>query len=277
VEKHTQVVSPFAAILAYEKNNKIPVGWINTAISASGSSGAWAKLERGQIPLDDQFFNLFTSDLCSNEKLWRQFYTKHLAATRRESHGQAAEEATFLVPSPPKINAEQLYWQMMSASRKPDANVWPALQRLRKAVDGGKANFIIAALSNTSIFPAGHEFTSTASADGKFQAELKGVFDLFVSSAHVGMRKPDREIYEYTVAELDGLAKKKKQGGKQGGGGGVKAGDIVFFDDIGTNLRMARLCGMRTFKVELGKSELAVDELERLTGLKLKGHVAAKL
>lgn len=261
---HPQVVSPFAAILAYEKENSIPIGWINTAISASGKHGAWALLERGKIPLDSSFFRAFSSDLCS-EPLWRQFYIKHLQNQRKEettTTAQAIEEAAYQVPAPPKIDAEKLYWEMMTISRKPDMWMWPALQKLRKHAAEEKG-YILAALSNTSIFPADHPFTSSTSPDGIFHAKLRGIFDLFVSSAHVGMRKPDVEIYEYTIGELDRLARER------GDEDGVQAGDIVFFDDIGTNLRTGREVGMRTVKVELGRADKAVVELERLTGLSL--------
>ncbi|KAI4749101.1 HAD-like protein [Aureobasidium sp. EXF-12298] len=259
------VVSPFAAILAYEQKNSIPIGWINTAISSSGKTGAWAKLERGQVPLDSSFFSAFTSDL-RNEQLWRNFYIKHLQKTRKESAAQAAEEAAYQVPQPPNIDGEKLYWNMMTISRKPDPWMWPALQKLRKHAES--KGYILAALSNTSIFPDKHEFNDPDTADGQFHAQLRGIFDLFVSSAHVGMRKPDEEIYHYAIDALDKLA--RERGDKEG----VAAGDIVFFDDIGSNLRTARQVGMRTVKVELGRADKAVEELERLTGLKLKGDEA---
>ncbi|CAD0089113.1 unnamed protein product, partial [Aureobasidium vineae] len=259
------VVSPMAAILAYEQQSSIPIGWINTAISASGKTGSWAKLERGQIALDSSFFSAFTSDLC-DEKLWRSFYIKYLEKSRKESTAQAAEEAAFNVPAPPKIDGETLYWEMMTVSRKPDPYMWPALQQLRKHAK--EKGYILAALSNTSIFPSGHEFNSSTSPDGVFHSRLRGLFDLFVSSAHVGMRKPDEEIYHYTIDALDKLARKR------GDTDGVAAGDIVFFDDIGTNLSTGRKVGMRTVKVELGRADKAVAELERLTGLTLKGESA---
>jgi hypothetical protein len=56
--------------------------------------------------------------------------------------------------------------------------------------------------------------------------------------------------------------------------------DVVFLDDIGGNLRTGRKVGMRTVKVVLGKTEEAVRELERITGLSLvdgSGNGKAKL
>jgi FMN phosphatase YigB (HAD superfamily) len=48
---------------------------------------------------------------------------------------------------------------------------------------------------------------------------------------------------------------------------------MVFLDDIGENLKAARKAGMRTIKVNLGRSREAVKELEKITGMKLSGDV----
>ena len=79
------------------------------------------------------------------------------------------------------------------------------------------------------------------------------------------MRKPQREIYEYAIAELDRFAQTK---GKKGTGS-VKAGDVVFLDDIGQNLKMGREVGMVTVRVRLGKTWRAVKELEKIVGVEL--------
>lgn len=262
------VISPFRAILDYENTHSIPNGWINHSISASGRSGAWSQLERGTVALDETFFRNFQADL-SDEQRWRAFYAAHLARTRRQKESQDTEET----PKVPHIDAEWLYWQMMRISRTPDPHMYPALKRLRQIADAktGTQPFIIAALSNTSIFPEGHEFRDESTPEGKMHIELRSQFDLFVSSAHVGMRKPDKEIYDYTVAELDKIARNR------GDRDGIKPADIVFLDDIGANLKAARNVGMRTIKVVLEKTEMAVQELEQVTGLTLTDDVKAKL
>lgn len=84
-------------------------------------------------------------------------------------------------------------------------------------------------------------------------------------------RKPDEDIYRYAVVRLHEYAKTKY------GGEGVRAEDITFLDDIGTNLRTARRLGMGTIKVQLGRADKAVEELERVTGLSLRGKERAKL
>ena len=76
------------------------------------------------------------------------------------------------------------------------------------------------------------------------------------------MRKPHREIYELALKELDRVDRTR-------GGTGLKPEDVLFLDDIGENLRMGKIVGMRTLKVELGKTEAAVKELEMLTGIKM--------
>ncbi|MCJ1285240.1 hypothetical protein MMC26_004580 [Xylographa opegraphella] len=66
------VLSPFQAIVDYERENNIPSGWINFAISRSSPNGHWQRLERGEIPLDDDFFKGFGQDLC-NTDVWEDF------------------------------------------------------------------------------------------------------------------------------------------------------------------------------------------------------------
>ncbi|KAK5135877.1 hypothetical protein LTR08_004526 [Meristemomyces frigidus] len=257
------VVSPFQAILDYEQSKGIPPNWINHSISASSPHGAWQRLERGEILLDAAFFREFKHDL-SNETRWRTYYAKHLAATKTQALSDAAEESAYQAPGVPDIDAEWLYWEMMRVARAPDPHMYPALKRLRAAADTSRGQLILAALSNTSIFPPGHPYYDESTPDGKRHTELRGLFDVFISSAHVGMRKPDEDIYRYAVVRVHEFVKTKY------GGQGVRAEDITFLDDIGTNLRTAKRLGMKTIKVQLGRAEKAVVELEKITGLQLQ-------
>jgi epoxide hydrolase-like predicted phosphatase len=65
-------------------------------------------------------------------------------------------------------------------------------------------------------------------------------FDVLVESARVGLRKPDRRIYELVLGHL-----------------GVEARDAVFLDDLGINLKPARDMGMTTIKVTDAGAALA--------------------
>jgi len=234
------VLSPFQAILDYEKDHGIPSGWINYAISRTAPNGHWHRLERGEIKMDADFFSGFNADLC-DEALWKQYHTG--------GPGSKSNTRSDLPPLP-SIDAEVLFWNMMRASRETDPYVFPALKKLRAS-----NKFVIGALSNTVIFPPDHEYNTDRS-------DVRSQFDVFISSAHVGLRKPDPKIYRLAVKELDSISRKK-------GREGLEAGDIVFLDDIGQNLKAATGVGMQTIKVQLGKTWEAVKELEQLTGLEL--------
>ena len=236
-----QVVSPFQAILDYELANNIPPGWVNFSISRTSPHGSWHKLERGEIKMDADFFANFNKDL-RIPALWEHFH-------QRRQQNQTSNAASTLPPLP-EVDAEWLFWEMMRISRTPDPYMFPVLKKLR---DSGK--FLVGALSNTTIFPDGHPYNEDATG-------LKSQFDFFISSAHTGLRKPDPRIYEAALKEMDALAKKK-------GIDGIAASDIVFLDDIGENLKHAKKAGMRTIKVTLGKTQDAVKELEKITGLEL--------
>jgi epoxide hydrolase-like predicted phosphatase len=154
---------------------------------------------------------------------------------------------TAALPPLPNINAEKLFWAMMTASRYPDPYMYPALQKLKAS-----GQFTLAALSNTVIFPPGSPVGEIAEGD------VRRMFDVFVSSAHVGMRKPDPRIYEYTMEKL-----REKLGGE------LKPEEVLFLDDIGENLKAARRLGMRTLRVWLGKTDNAVKELGDAVGMDL--------
>lgn len=226
------MLSPFQAILDYEIKRGIPKGYINYAIRELTPNGAWHKLERGEIPNDANYFRMFKADL-ERPDLWAKFQREKFNVTNP--------------PPVPEIDAESLYWTMMSTSRNPDPYMYPALKKLKAS-----GQYHLGALSNTTVFPDGHEFNTPAPDD------VRHVFGIFVSSAHVGMRKPNRDIYEYALRLI-----------RDTWGQDIRNEDIVFLDDIGENLKMAKSLGIRTIRVFLGKTQDAVKELEKITGLQL--------
>ena len=86
----------------------------------------------------------------------------------------------------------------------------------------------------------------------KAVAEIMMLFEHVVESSRLGMRKPDPRIYQHACDLL-----------------GVKPEDCVYLDDLGINLKPARALGMRTIKV--GDPELAIDELQAMVGIPLRG------
>ena len=175
-------------------------------------------------------------------------------------------------PPTPQVDGEAVFWKMMGASREVDPYVFPAVERLSRL----KTRPIMGALSNTVIFPADHPWrrqkSSSASGTETSNAFLltpKDFFDVYISSAEVGMRKPSRNIYELAMKRLNEFD-------KQRGGSGVRAEDVVFLDDIGENLKMGKEVGMKTIKVQLGKTWRAIKELEGVLGLELMDDVTRR-
>ncbi|EGO60230.1 hypothetical protein NEUTE1DRAFT_75063 [Neurospora tetrasperma FGSC 2508] len=266
------VISPFQAILNYELRHSIPPGWINHSISRSAPAGFWHRLETGSIPMDAAFFAGFNRDLHS-QSLWESFYRSHHHQQAKKDHNPSSSSSSsssgsdelLSIPPIPQIDGEWLFHDMMEHARAPDPWMFPALQKLKE--DG---RFVVAALSNTVIWPEGHKWAE----EDFFSDPLRQLFDVFISSAHVGLRKPDPRIYQLALEKVDQFARANadSERGKRGGWGeGVRPEDFVFLDDIGENLKAARKAGFRTIKVGLGKAFEAVDELESVTGLKLAG------
>ncbi|MCJ1436654.1 hypothetical protein MMC27_006035 [Xylographa pallens] len=97
------VLSPFQAIVDYEKENNIPSGWINFAISWSSPDGCWQRLERGEIALDDAFFQGFGEDL-HNIHAWADFQRK--ACTGRKKLKDLALANPTQLGDPVSLKAE---------------------------------------------------------------------------------------------------------------------------------------------------------------------------
>ena len=150
--------------------------------------------------------------------------------------------------------------------------MYPALRRLQKS-----NRFVLGALSNTVHFPTGilddegtlfdKSLIHTKHASNPYandSTDITTCFDTYISSAHVGVRKPDPAAYELAVRELSRISEGK-------GWGKVGARDVLFLDDIGVNLKFAKKSGLRTIKVELGRTREAVAELEGEVGMDLGG------
>lgn len=158
---------------------------------------------------------------------------------------------------------------MMTISRKTDPYMYPALRKLKES-----GRFILGAFSNNVTFPTGilddegKLFTKDLIHDpppspyANDSKDITTCFDIFLGSAAVGVRKPDPEAYKLSVREMDKIAQFK-------GLGRVTEESTLFLDDIGINLKFAKKTGLRTIKVNLGKTKDAVKELEREAGIPL--------
>jgi putative hydrolase of the HAD superfamily len=79
--------------------------------------------------------------------------------------------------------------------------------------------------------------------------ELDEIFEVVVDSAFVGMRKPEREIYELTLERL---------------GDGIRAEECLFVDDVDVNCAMATELGMMS--VRYVSPDQAIAEIRRAVG-----------
>jgi putative hydrolase of the HAD superfamily len=78
-----------------------------------------------------------------------------------------------------------------------------------------------------------------------------GLFDVVVESSRAGVRKPDPRFYQLALEQL-----------------GVEAGEAVFLDDLGVNLKPAKALGMTTIKVI--DPDQALDDLEAVVGFSVR-------
>ena len=62
--------------------------------------------------------------------------------------------------------------------------------------------------------------------------EFKDNFSYTFESSKIGMRKPEIEIYKYVIKKLK-----------------VNPENILFIDDLGINLKPAKIIGMKTYKM----------------------------
>lgn len=259
------MISPFQAILDYEIENKIPVGYINHAIQKGPhDTGAWQLIERGEVELNDAWFATFRQQLMRPE-VWSEYLQK-LSQAGEVGGGQAIDGGK---PQVPDIDAKRLFWRMMKQSRAPDPYMYPALKKLKQS-----DRFVLGAFSNNVTFPDdildedGKLFTKElihAPPPNPYANDSRDMttnFDIFLGSAAVGVRKPDPEAYKLAVREMDKVATKK-------GMPAVTAESTLFLDDIGINLKFAKKTGLRTIKVNLGKTKDAVKELEKAVGMQL--------
>lgn len=238
------VTSPFQAILDFEIKNNIPENWINFAISRSGHKGVWQRLERGEIKLNEnEFFQQFRREL-HDQKVWDEYWDVFIKR-RRHGHGNPPTRSS---KTPPEMDTTGLFWNMMALARHPDPTMFRTLRYLRSE----HPELILAALSNTVPFPPDHPYSQPQSPD----QDPRCWFDIFISSAEVGLRKPAREIYELALHKIGLWAKER-------GLDKIEPTEVVFLDDIGENCKMGVKVGMQVIKVNLGMTEEAVAELGR--------------
>ncbi|EST08272.1 HAD-like domain protein [Kalmanozyma brasiliensis GHG001] len=244
------VASPLFAINRYEEEHGLPFQYLNVAITAQGHGGAFQKFERSELDIYT-FYRQFGEELSNVEKN-NEAYTKFC-----KSRGQEVPK----LPTKLHVDGRDLFGRMMRQSTQVDPRMRTAITRLKAS---GK--FKIAALTNNFAPPtqvAGGAQGKAAKAPsldeelehlglGNSQNDLRKMFDLYIESAVVGLRKPDPEFYKHALDLLK-----------------VQASDVVFLDDIGPNLKAAQKLGITTIRVNSTDCAPALAELAKLTGVQV--------
>lgn len=111
--------------------------------------------------------------------------------------------------------------------------------------------FRVACITNNMKHGEGPGMARSAD-KAKDVTEIMKLFEHVVESSKLGLRKPDPRIYRHACDLL-----------------GVQPEECVYLDDLGINLKPARALGMRTIKV--GDPDVAIDELQAMVGIQLRG------
>jgi putative hydrolase of the HAD superfamily len=119
-----------------------------------------------------------------------------------------------------------------------------ALRRCRKS-------FRVACITNNMKSGEGPGMARSPE-KAKAVAEIMALFEHVVESSKLSLRKPDPKIYRHACDLL-----------------GVPPERCIYLDDLGINLKPARAMGMQTIKV--GDPDKAIDELQALLGIELRG------
>ncbi|KAJ1964623.1 hypothetical protein GGI12_001291 [Dipsacomyces acuminosporus] len=228
------VKSPFIAISVYEREHGLPANYINVALSKKGANGAFQRYERGEVS-HEVFIDQWTEELnqaSENNAAYRKYLARRHLDTR------------MVLPKETRINGGVLFSRMMDIAQQPNDCIVALIRSLKAA------GYKVAALTNNFQ----NDTTS-----GKMRDEFFGeLFDEFVESSVVGLRKPDPKFYMHACNLLE-----------------VRPSETIFLDDIGANLRAAKNLGMAAVQVQIGKELEAVEHVKRI--LSARGLYSAKL
>lgn len=191
---------------------------------------AFTLAEEGKMPIDDKFYARLEKDLKSI-RTYRAYQKK--IGQSRVALPQGVEE----------LNGKEFFAVMMGGAKSLDPVYLNAIKKLKEA------GFITAALTNNT--PSAPADTVLSSQSERIKS-LRSLLHPFMESSKLALRKPNPLIYDHAIKEI-----------------GCKPEEIVFLDDIGINLKVAKSKGIQTIKVNLGHTHDALKELEAIVGIPL--------
>ncbi|THH20369.1 hypothetical protein EW146_g979 [Bondarzewia mesenterica] len=231
--------SPLLAIAAYEREYGIPNNYINCSITYRGPDGAWQRFERGEMSLFP-FYEAFGRELSDTESgnAWYRDYCRRKGIAKHIS----IDTRPFI------IFHGRLRCNISAAKR------W-RLIALTNNFSKSDTSLIGHDAAVSEKYPGitlESELNFLGWEEGAVPQSLRDLFDDFVDSSEVGMRKPEPEFYL--------LACRRNN---------IMPEEAVFLDDLGHNLRAARYLGMETIHVPIGGSLGALRELGGKLGIDL--------
>ncbi|XP_007517318.1 bifunctional epoxide hydrolase 2 isoform X1 [Erinaceus europaeus] len=200
------------ALRRTEETLALPRGFLGDAFMRGGLTGSSDRLMRGEITFSQ----------------WLPLMEENCRKCSRD----------LGINLPETFSVSQIFGKLISA-RKVNYPMLQAALALRKM------GFTTCILTNNWL----DDRTQRGSL-AQLMCELRPHFDLLIESCHVGMAKPDLQIYKFVLDNLK-----------------ASPSEVVFLDDIGTNLKPARDMGMFTILVR--DTKLALRELEKVTKMQL--------
>jgi len=167
--------SPLEGITEYEEMHGIPLGFVNVNVFTRGEQGAFQRLERGELGMED-FYAKFQQELEDPKQI--AVFAKFRKRPRDS------------LPKQLVVNARELFRIMLEKSMKIDPHFIHAIYVLRGS--GVK----VCALTNNFA-------PMNGSAPGSINVQiLDDLFDSIVESAVEGVRKPEPKAYQLICSRL---------------------------------------------------------------------------
>jgi enoyl-CoA hydratase len=244
------VDSPVGVILEYERSLGLPRHALNILL---GRSRHFHALERGEISLE-QFEPLLDAEVAERaQKMGMNLGASAAGVTKR-------------------FSSHDLFALMGSVA--PRRAMLASIARLRQR------GILVGAVTNnwkdrlTDSRGCMMTTTRTMLADSANNSSSSGsdsldsVFDFIIESCVVGVRKPDRRIFEVALARAQELLLSRPPSAAAPLPLRLRPAEVVFLDDLGGNLKAARQLGVHTIKVTTAFGR-ALKQLADLTRVQL--------
>ncbi|EGF97582.1 uncharacterized protein MELLADRAFT_84850 [Melampsora larici-populina 98AG31] len=214
-------------IAKFEKQNALPHDYLNVAMTARGPEGAFQLLETGRIQLPEfysQVGQIFAKGCwqfgqeMSDTKFNNSAYQQHCLRTSKfDNDSRIISVAVPPLPVQAPVDGKELWRMMMGEASSFNTPIIQVIKRLKGDVWQVYCSvYKVAALTNNfNLAPGVKE--DDAEALGIMPKEIKQLFDDFIESSQVGMRKPDPKFFQYALNRL-----------------GAEPHRTVFLDDIGS-------------------------------------------